>query len=128
MKMAAFPFANGLIVGLLAGPFWGFGRQFWPLIMILFDAPIHRAIATAAGFGSFIASWGVFGLLSLPLPVADRPPPTVCSVNLAAFATVVFLALSSACWRARLAHALHPTSLQCIYWRLSVGGCSQNDG
>ncbi|MFK7869463.1 MAG: sulfite exporter TauE/SafE family protein [Roseobacter sp.] len=91
------------------------GGSFGVPIMTLHNVSIHKAVGTAAGFGLLIAVPSVAGFMLLILPAEVRPPLTVGSVNLVAFAIVISMTLISAPWGARLAHALHPTPLRRIF-------------
>lgn len=86
------------------------GGSFAVPIMTLYGTPIHRAVATAAGFGLLIAVPSVIGFLLLR--VEDAPPMTVGAVNLPAFLIVIAMTLITAPWGARLAHALDPKPLK----------------
>ncbi len=76
---------------LILSPLLGFlsvlmgigGGSFGVPVMTLHGRPIHRAVATAAGFGVIIAVPSVIGFLFLP--VAVSPPFTIGAVNLPAF-------------------------------------------
>ena len=83
------------------------GGSFGVPLMSLFGVPIHRAVATAAGFGVLIAVPAVIGflLVSMSDPV---PPFTVGAVNLIAFAIIIAMTLITAPWGVRLAHAMDP--------------------
>jgi uncharacterized membrane protein YfcA len=102
-------------VGLLSVLMGVGGGSFGVPIMTLHNIAIHRAVGTAAGFGLLIAVPSVIGFLLLPVPVESRPPLTVGSVNLVAFAITISMTLISAPWGARLAHALHPRPLRRIF-------------
>ncbi|MDD7972490.1 sulfite exporter TauE/SafE family protein [Roseinatronobacter alkalisoli] len=82
-------------------------------LMTLYGMPIHRAVATAAGFGILIAVPSV--LFFLFVPVADAPPLTIGAVNLPAFGVVVAMTLITAPWGAKLAHALDATPLKRVF-------------
>lgn len=71
-------------------------------LMTLHGRPIHRAVATAAGFGVLIAAPSVLGFLFLP--VSNAPPYTVGSVNLPAFLVTICMTLITAPLGAALAH------------------------
>ena len=81
-------------------------------LMTLYGTPIHRAVATAAGFGMLIAVPSVIGFLMLPIDAAARPPLTVGSVNLAGFGIVIAMTLITAPIGARLAHATNAKLLR----------------
>lgn len=89
------------------------GGSFGVPLMSLYGSPIHRAVATAAGFGVIIAVPAVIGFLATPAP--DAPPFTVGSVNLPAFAIVIAMTLITAPLGVRLAHATDPGPLKRIF-------------
>jgi len=111
----------GLGLRLLLSPCIGFlsvlmgigGGSFGVPLMTLFGVPIHRAVATAAGFGAVIAvpSVAVF----LWLPVAAAPPLTVGAVNLPAFAISVAMTFVTAPIGARVAHLLPAPVLRRLF-------------
>lgn len=80
------------------------GGSFGVPLMTLFNTPMHRAVATAAGFGLLIAVPSVLGFLFLP--VTGAPPLTIGAVNLPAFAIAVSMTLITTPWGVKLAHAL----------------------
>jgi len=90
------------------------GGSFGVPLMSLFSVPIHRAVATAAGFGVLIAVPAVIGflLVSLDGPV---PPYTIGAVNLIAFAVIIAMTLITAPWGVRLAHAMDPGPLKRVF-------------
>jgi uncharacterized membrane protein YfcA len=83
--------------------------------MTLYAVPIHRAVATAAGFGVIIAVPSVLGFLVLGGDGPNRPPFTVGQVNLVAFALVVAMTLITTPWGVKLAHAMDPKPLKRIF-------------
>ena len=89
------------------------GGSFGVPLMSLFSVPIHRAVATAAGFGVTIAVPSVIGFLLLP--VEGSPPYTVGAVNMPAFLLVVAMTLLTAPLGVRLAHAMDPKPLKRIF-------------
>ncbi|MDO5529413.1 MAG: sulfite exporter TauE/SafE family protein [Paracoccus sp. (in: a-proteobacteria)] len=79
-------------------------------LMTLHGRPIHRAVATAAGFGLLIAAPSVALFLLTP---AEAPPPyTLGSVNLPAFAIVIVMTTLTAPYGAALAHRLDAKRLK----------------
>lgn len=86
------------------------GGSFGVPVMTLYNMPIHRAVATAAGFGMIIAVPSAIAFLTVDTIVA--PPLTIGSVNLVAFVLVVTATLISAPWGAALAHRLDPEPLR----------------
>ncbi len=91
------------------------GGSFGVPIMSLFNVPIHRAIATAAGFGVLIAVPSVAGFLLVPIDPAFRPPFTIGSVNLVAFVTIISVTLITAPIGARLAHSMDAKPLKRVF-------------
>ena len=89
------------------------GGSFGVPLMSLYGTPIHRAVATAAGFGVLIAVPSVAGFLMTP--VTGAPPFTVGAVNLPAFAVIVTMTLVTAPWGVRLAHAMDPKPLKRVF-------------
>ncbi len=89
------------------------GGSFGVPMMSLYNVPIHRAVATAAGFGVIIAVPAVIGFLITPVEIA--PPLTLGSVNLVAFALVIAMTLITAPWGAALAHRMDPKPLKRVF-------------
>ena len=89
------------------------GGSFGVPIMTLFGVPIHRAVATAAGFGVIIAVPSVVGFVLLEIRIA--PPLTIGAVNLPAFGLVIAMTLITAPWGAALAHRLDPKPLKKVF-------------
>jgi uncharacterized membrane protein YfcA len=81
--------------------------------MTLHGVPIHRAVATAAGFGAAIAVPSVAAFLIVP--VDSAPPYTVGAVNLPAFGLVVAMTLLTAPLGARMAHATTVKRLRQVF-------------
>jgi uncharacterized protein len=86
------------------------GGTFGVPLMTLYALPIHRAVATASGFGVLIAVPSVLGFLFLS--VRDAPPWTVGAVNLPAFLVVIGTTLLTTPLGVRLAHAMNPKPLK----------------
>lgn len=91
------------------------GGSFGVPLMSLYGVPIHRAVATAAGFGVTIAVPSVAGFLFLTIAPENRPPLTFGAVNLVAFAIVIAMTLVTAPWGVRLAHAMDPKPLKRVF-------------
>ena len=89
------------------------GGSFGVPTMSLYNVPIHRAVATAAGFGVIIAVPSVAVFLFTDVAVA--PPLTVGAVNLVAFALVIAMTLITAPWGAALAHRMNPKPLKRVF-------------
>ncbi|MBC7133864.1 MAG: sulfite exporter TauE/SafE family protein [Roseovarius sp.] len=91
------------------------GGSFGVPLMSLYGVPIHRAVATAAGFGLTIALPSVAGFLLLEIAPENRPPLTFGAVNLVAFVVVIAMTLITAPWGVRLAHAMDPKPLKRVF-------------
>lgn len=91
------------------------GGSFGVPLMSLYNTPIHRAVATAAGFGVIIAIPAVIGFLFLDIDPATRPPFTIGAVNLVAFLIVIAMTLITAPWGVKLAHAMDPKPLKRVF-------------
>lgn len=91
------------------------GGSFGVPLMSLYGTPIHRAVATAAGFGVIIAVPSVLGFLMMPIEAGYRPPLTIGSVNLVAFGVVIAMTLITAPLGVRLAHAMDPKPLRRVF-------------
>ena len=89
------------------------GGSFGVPVMSLYGLPIHRAVATAAGFGVIIAVPSVLGFLLVP--VDGAPPYTIGSVNLVAFVLIIAMTLITAPWGVKLAHAMDPRPLKRVF-------------
>jgi uncharacterized membrane protein YfcA len=103
------------VVGFLSVLMGIGGGSFGVPLMTLFGVPIHRAVATAAGFGVTIAVPSVIGFLLLPIAPEGRPPYTIGAVNLVAFGIVIAMTLITAPWGVRLAHAMDPRPLKRVF-------------
>ena len=91
------------------------GGSFGVPLMTLFNQPIHRAVATSAGFGVIIAVPSVIGFLLIGWDMPVKPPVTFGLVNLPAFAIVVSMTLITAPVGVRLAHAMDPKPLKTAF-------------
>ena len=90
------------------------GGSFGVPLMSLFNVPIHRAVATAAGFGGLIAVPSVIGFLLVDA-TPNSPPLTVGAVNLPTFAIVIAMTLITAPLGVKLAHAMDPKPLKRVF-------------
>lgn len=88
------------------------GGSFGVPLMTLFNVPIHRAVATAAGFGLVIAVPAVIGFLLTGTAPEGRPPFTVGQVNVVAFVIIISMTLLTTPLGVRLAHAMDPKPLK----------------
>lgn len=111
----------GGVVRSILSPMVGFlsvlmgigGGSFGVPTMTLFGVPIHRAVATAAGFGVIIAVPSVIGFLFVD--IATAPPFTIGAVNLPAAALIVSMTLITAPYGAALAHRMDPKPLKRLF-------------
>jgi uncharacterized membrane protein YfcA len=113
MPGPAFRTAASPVIGFLSVLMGIGGGSFGVPLMTLHGVPIHRAVATAAGFGVTIALPSVIAFLAVP--IAAPPPLTLGAVNLPAFLTVISMTLVTAPWGAALAHRLNPRPLRRIF-------------
>ncbi|MBC6443518.1 MAG: sulfite exporter TauE/SafE family protein [Rhodobacteraceae bacterium] len=91
------------------------GGSFGVPLMLLYNVVIHRAVATAAGFGVIISGPSVIGFL-LGNPLRERlPPGTIGYVNLPAFLVIIAMTLITAPWGVRLAHVMDAKPLKRIF-------------
>lgn len=89
------------------------GGSFGVPIMTLYNVPIHRAVATAAGFGMLIAVPSVIGFLFLD--VQGAPPGTLGAVNIPALLIILTVSLNTTTLGVRLAHAMDPKPLKRVF-------------
>ncbi|MGJ8617472.1 MAG: sulfite exporter TauE/SafE family protein [Sulfitobacter sp.] len=90
------------------------GGSFGVPLMSLYNTPIHRAVATAAGFGVLIAVPAVIGFLFVDM-TQGKPPLTLGAVNLVAFFIVIAMTLITAPLGVKLAHAMDPKPLKRVF-------------
>ncbi|MFT6605359.1 MAG: putative membrane protein YfcA [Halocynthiibacter sp.] len=91
------------------------GGSFGVPVMSLYGMAIHRAVATAAGFGVIIAVPAVIGFLLLKIDGQMPPPYTIGAVNLPAFGLVIAMTLLTAPLGVKLAHAMDPKPLKRVF-------------
>lgn len=91
------------------------GGSFGVPLMTLFGVPIHRAVATAAGFGVIIGVPAVIGFLLTSGGGEIRPPFTLGQVNIVAFGVVIAMTLITTPWGVKLAHSMDPKPLKRIF-------------
>ncbi|MEP5382225.1 MAG: sulfite exporter TauE/SafE family protein [Shimia thalassica] len=103
------------VVGFLSVLMGIGGGSFGVPLMSLYNTPIHRAVATAAGFGVIIAVPSVAGFLLVEIDPAKRPPFTAGAVNVPAFLLVIAMTLTTAPLGVKLAHAMDPKPLKRVF-------------
>ncbi len=91
------------------------GGSFGVPMMTLYGRPIHKAVATAAGFGLIIAVPSTIGFLLTGWGDPTAPPLTLGRVNIAAFAVTVSMTLLTAPLGVKLAHKLDPKPLKRVF-------------
>jgi uncharacterized membrane protein YfcA len=101
------------IIGFLSVLMGIGGGSFGVPTMTLFGVPMHRAVATAAGFGVIIAVPSVIGFLFVD--IATAPPFTIGAVNILAFGLIVAMTLITAPWGAALAHRMDAKPLKRVF-------------
>jgi uncharacterized membrane protein YfcA len=89
------------------------GGSFGVPIMTLHGLAIHRAVATAAGFGLIIALPSVIAFFFVN--IAEAPPWTLGAVNFPAFLIVIAMTTLTAPLGVKLAHALDPKPLKRVF-------------
>ncbi|ABD55094.1 sulfite exporter TauE/SafE family protein [Jannaschia sp. CCS1] len=107
--------ASSPVLGFLSVLMGIGGGSFGVPMMTLFGVAIHRAVATAAGFGVIIAVPAVIGFLLTGSDVANRPPYAVGQVNIVAFVAVIAMTLITTPWGVKLAHAMDPKPLKRVF-------------
>lgn len=113
MPKGAFRAIGSPTIGFLSVLMGIGGGSFGVPTMTLFGVPIHRAVATASGYGVIIAAPAVIAFLFADIAVS--PPLSVGAVNFAAFGVVVCMSLITAPIGAALAHRLDPKPLKRIF-------------
>jgi len=91
------------------------GGAFAVSLQTLYGAPIHRAVATASGFGFIIAIPGALGFVVSGWGAEGLPPLSLGYVSLAGFLLITPATVLAAPWGARLAHALPRKSLRLAF-------------
>jgi len=108
-------FVTSPVLGFLSVLMGIGGGSFGVPLMSLFAVPIHRAVATAAGFGVIIAVPSVIGFLLTGTSPEGRPPFQAGQVNLVAFVIIIAMTLITTPWGVRLAHAMDPKPLKRVF-------------
>jgi uncharacterized protein len=86
------------------------GGTFGVPMMSLYAFPIHRAVATAAGFGIIIAAPSAVAFLFLP--VENAPPYTIGAVNIPSFFVIITMTLLTTPYGVALAHRMDARPLK----------------
>lgn len=88
------------------------GGTFGVTMMTLFGVGMHRAVATAAGFGAIIAIPGAIGMIANGWCETNLPPLSLGYVNLIGVALVVPATLLSTPIGVKIAHSLSRSTLR----------------
>jgi uncharacterized membrane protein YfcA len=91
------------------------GGTFGVTVMTLFGAAIHRAVATAAGFGLIIAVPGAIGMMVTGWNADGLPPYSLGYVSLIGLALIVPATIVAAPWGVALAHSLSRRALRLAF-------------
>lgn len=111
---AARPIAGGT-VGVLSSLMGIGGGSFTVPLMAICGVPIHRAVATASGFGFAIALPATIGFIISGWRVSGRPDFSIGYVNVFGFIAVATLAFFTIPIGAALAHKLSQRKLKIIF-------------
>ena len=101
-------------VGLLSSLMGIGGGSLTVPLMSICGVPIHKAVATASGFGFAIALPATIGFIISGWNVAGRPYFSIGYVNMLGFITVAFLAYFTIPIGAALAHKLSQRKLKLV--------------
>lgn len=85
------------------------------LIMTLSGVNMHRAVATAAGFGTIIAVPGAIGSMITGFGQPNLPVGSVGFVNIIALVSITAMSVLTAPFGAAAAHSLDPVKLKRIF-------------
>ena len=85
------------------------------LIMTLNGQPMHRAVATAAGFGTLIAIPGAIGSVLIGIGEEGLPFGSIGYVNLVAMTGIVAMSVLTAPLGVAAAHKLNPVMLRKVF-------------
>lgn len=91
------------------------GGTFGVTVMTLFGVTIHRAVATAAGFGLIIAVPGTIGMMVSGWNAPGLLPYSLGFVNLIGLALIVPATIVAAPWGVAIAHRLSRRALRLAF-------------
>lgn len=91
------------------------GGTFGLPLLSLYGVAVHRAVATAAGFGLIIAAPSVIGFIVSGWAAPDRPEFTLGYVHVPAFLILVPMTVLCAPYGVKLAHSLNPRPLKLLF-------------
>lgn len=110
----------GIGIGTLSALMGIGGGTFGVSLMTLFATPIHRAVATAAGWGVAIGLPGAVAAIFVGWGREGLPPMSLGFVNLPAFALISVFTVLMAPVGAALAHRLPADNLRKLFGALLV--------
>lgn len=96
----------GTGIGLLSALMGVGGGAMGGMVMTLCGRPIHRAVATASGFGLAIGIPAALGFVVAGWSADGRPPLSLGYVNVPGVVVMGLITTAVAPWGARLAHRL----------------------
>ena len=91
------------------------GGTFGVPLLSLYNVAVHRAVATAAGFGLIIAVPSVIGFIISGWAAPDRPDFTLGYIHVPAFAIIVPMTVLCAPYGVKMAHSLNPKPLKLLF-------------
>ncbi|WP_340110345.1 sulfite exporter TauE/SafE family protein [Pikeienuella sp. HZG-20] len=91
------------------------GGTFGVPLLTLFNLAVHRAVATAAGFGLIIAIPSTIGFIASGWDAPNLPPFTLGYVSMPAFAIIVPMTVLCAPYGVKLAHSMNPRPLRLLF-------------
>lgn len=91
------------------------GGTFGVTVMTLYGVSIHRAVATAAGFGLIIGLPGAIGMIVNGWHAHGLPPLSLGYVNLVGLLLIVPATIVAAPWGVALAHRLSRRTLRLAF-------------
>lgn len=91
------------------------GGTFGVTVMTLYGTTIHRAVATAAGFGLIIGLPGTIGMIINGWNAPHLPPYSLGYVNVVGLALIVPATIVAAPWGVALAHRLSRQTLRMAF-------------
>lgn len=102
----------GTGIGLLSALMGVGGGAMGGMVMTLCGKPIHRAVATASGFGLAIGIPAALGFVVAGWSAAGRPPLSLGYVNVPGVLVMGLITTAVAPWGAKLAHRLDQDMLR----------------
>ncbi|MGE0053509.1 MAG: sulfite exporter TauE/SafE family protein [Hyphomicrobium sp.] len=107
--------AAALIIGLISALMSIGGGMFIVSLLTLYGVPIHRAVATSAGFGPVIAVPGTLGFMLAGWGVPLRPPYSIGYVNIPAALLIMPTSMYAVPLGVKAAHALSKRKLEIAF-------------